>query len=289
MFGYFRFFQRFATYEMKMAYKNYYCGVCFALEYNYGQKARMLLSYDVVTLGILGGVMHTNPTGKRLPCFMQKNKKLQFQNENWKRLAAINILLVNAKIDDDINDENSAKAKLAYSFFKSSIEKAKSDYPELSRIVNDGYKEMLKLEKKGNDVLEICDVFAELMVNLMDRAFGVPSLGLNITAKISRWLYFIDQLDDYDTDVEEGKINTLVIQGIDKSTFTNLYHEKLFYYLDCLLGEFSSIKKELDTSVLENRILYSILNETIPSITLQVIMDKKLPQIGHRNSRSGGL
>lgn len=274
MFGYFRLNQRLVTDEIRKTYKKYYCGLCFALERNYGEKARLLLSYDVVMLGLLGDIRGCNQWNN-LPCFRQKNRKRQFKNEKWKKLAAINILLVNAKIDDDIHDENSMKAKLGYIFFVNQIRKARREYPELSKIINNGYKEMLKKEREGGEVLEICDIFAEMMVTLLKEAFHADLFYLNILFHISRWLYFVDQIDDYDSDLKKHKINVLHLPGVDKDHFTNLYHDKLLDYLTDILGEILKTKEELDRSVMENQIIYSILDETIPRMTLQAIVSEE--------------
>lgn len=74
MFGYFRFNQLFASPKLKNVYKNYYCGTCFALEYNYGEIARCILSYDVVILALIAKLYDT-PNKEVLPCFLKKKRK----------------------------------------------------------------------------------------------------------------------------------------------------------------------------------------------------------------------
>ena len=95
MFGYFRFNQLYATPRLKNIYKNYYCGTCFALEYNYGEVVRCILSYDVVILALVAK-LYDKPNRTVLPCFLKKDEKMQFtQDEGWQKVAAINVLLMN--------------------------------------------------------------------------------------------------------------------------------------------------------------------------------------------------
>ena len=44
--------------------------------------------------------------------------------------------------------------------------------------------------------------FADMMEKLVVTAFNVDSVRIDFVKGISRWLYFIDQLDDYDNDIK---------------------------------------------------------------------------------------
>ena len=177
MFGYFRFNADGATPEMKKVYKNYYCGTCFALEKNYGEVARLLLSYDVVIMGLLAK-SHQNGCGDRLPCFGKRNNKTQFSDETWKKIAAINILLFSVKIDDDIHDEQSKKAKAAGVALKGVIKKARKDFPMFAELLDEGYRKMASLEEDRVDVRQICYVFSGMMSELMKIAFNMDEIGV---------------------------------------------------------------------------------------------------------------
>lgn len=107
MFGYLTMHHRFLTYRMHQCYVNYYCGICFALEHNFGQLSRLLLSNDVALLGIL---MECHPGSQepRQLCFGKcREKHCRFHGGIWKQLAAMNLLLVQEKLKDDRNDDRS--------------------------------------------------------------------------------------------------------------------------------------------------------------------------------------
>ena len=281
MFGYFRFNPKFASDRIKRIYKNYYCGTCFALQHSYGEKARLLLSYDVVLLGLLAKI-HNNPDAEKLPCFFQKNKKKQFREKaEWDKLATINILLVKAKIDDDRNDESSLKAKLGGAIYSRTIKRAVNKYPELAEVVDSGYKEMFRLEEQKSDVLDICNAFADMMVKLMVDAYEINEDKQRILFALARWLYFIDQLDDYDDDIKEGKFNPLVLPGIDRFTYIYKKCNVLFSYLKVLTQDFDSLKSTLDLRIPEDIIIYSLLNESMPKTMVMIINGKTLPKLNH--------
>lgn len=281
MFGYFRFHNYNATYSMKKCYKNYYCGTCFALQYNYGQRARMLLSYDIALLAILISA-HIEPECEQLPCFGCKNSKVQFKKDNWNKIAATNILLFSSKLDDDINDENSFKAKLAKVAFKGVINKARIDYPQLAEIIDNGYINIANKEKSGCDVLEMCDEFSMMMGNIAAIIFNVNDNGLEYIRSIAGWLYFIDQLDDYDKDIKKNKYNALALPGINKEQYINRHITTISNYLKKLMSNFEKVKADMDIATTEYRILYSIINDTIPSVTFRVLSDIELPKLLHR-------
>ena len=283
MFGYFRFNQLYASPKIKRVYKNYYCGTCFALEYNFGEISRFILSYDVVILALVAR-LHEKPDIDILPCFLKKAKKKQFYNNiGWRKLAAINVFLMEAKFDDDVNDEKSAKAKAASILFHTAIKKAETEFSDLAAIVRDGYKEMYRLETERAGILNICNAFADLMEELVKTAFNVDAGKLSFVRGISRWLYFIDQLDDYDDDIKEGKSNPLVVDGISKNQLINKNNKELFEILREIFKDYSEIKRKLDISCSEDFLLYAVLNESIPSVTSSVLSNKKLPKIIHKS------
>lgn len=281
MFGYFRFNQLYATPKLKNVYKNYYCGTCFALEYNYGEMTRWILSYDVVILALIAK-LYDSPNKDILPCFFKKKEKLDFaNNEGWQKVAAINVLLMNAKFDDDINDECSTKAKMAAVAFRKSINKAKNRFPNLAEIIRDGYLEMYRLETSGESILEICNSFANMMGKLLKASFEVDDGKIKFVRGISRWLYFIDQLDDYDDDIKEGKYNPLVIEGVSKRDLIDKNHVYLFSLLKEIFKDYEEIKDSMNLNCSEDCLLYAVINESIPNVTSMVLSNRKLPQLLH--------
>ena len=286
MFGYFRFLNQYSDYTAQAVYKNYYCGLCFALDMHYGPLSRMLLSYDVTVLAL---VLHAHPAPKcdRLKCMGCKDcKKDYFSGETWKKIAAVNILLAAEKMSDDIADEASLKAKAGAFFFKKVIRKAKSDYPQLQQVIRSGYGKIVAAEKENRSVLQIGDLFADMMAGILKEGFQAPAVAEDYIRQISRWLYFIDALDDYDADLKKHRFNPIAIEGVPYGTYLNLHYPEIAGYLDSLYSRYDGLCRELADGSYENEILISILKNSIPAVTALVMHQRSLPELLHCRSGS---
>ena len=274
MFGYFKFLKRYSDYETQKVYKNYYCGLCFALEVHYGQLSRMLLSYDV-TVWAVAMHAHACPTCEKLSCVLCKAKKKEiFKSETWKKIAAINILLAAENLQDDIEDEKSWKAAVARQIFARVIKKAKKDFPKLAQTIHVGYKKIQLAEKEKKDVLHIGNCFADLMVSAVDAAFCVPDHIRDYAGEISRWLYFIDALDDYDEDIAKGRFNPLS-DGNNFTDFVDKNYMQIQAILASLYEHHPRLVAALNDGSCESEILKSILTNTIPAMTSMALLNAK--------------
>lgn len=284
MFGYFRFYNQYASYDMQKVHKNYYCATCFALEQHYGQLSRLLLSYDVTLLAIMLSC-HKSSKCDSMKCVGNCSKKKELFNGNqWKKVAAINILLSAEKFDDDINDEKSVSAKLLKTVFSKPIKKAKQDFPEIDKIIIENYQQILVAEKNNMSVLEIGNVFASMMLNIMVSAFGCKEREQLYITEISRWLYFIDALDDYDKDVKKNRFNPLVIPGVNYNEYVNLHTNEIQIIISDLYKNFSTIISHFDFQDEETRILVGLIQNTIPSVTSRILCGKRLPSLLHKKN-----
>lgn len=284
MFGYFRFLSQYSDYRSQGVYKNYYCGLCIALELHYGQLSRMLLSYDVTVLA-LALHAHKTPECERLKCLGCKDcKKELFRDETWKKLAAVNILLAAEKLRDDKEDEASWKAKAGLWFFGSVIGKAKSDYPDLDRVIHEGYRKIQGLEKENKSVLEIADSFGQLMSGIVTTGFDAPTVMVSYVYEIARWLYFVDALDDYDEDLEKGRFNPIAKKDLPFRDYVNTHTRELRGLIRNLWEKHGELLKALEDGSIENDILKGILTNSIPAVTSMVLNGRQIPTLLHFKS-----
>ena len=284
MFGYFRFLNQYSDYQTQTVYKNYYCGLCFSLGMHYGVMSRMLLSYDMTILAI---ALHAHPAPRceKLKCVGCKAcKQTYFQNETWKKIAAVNILLAAEKMSDDISDERSAKAAAGAFFYKHTISKASQDYPEIHRAIREGYAAIVAAEKDNQTVLQIGDLFANMMVTVLQVGFTVSDSILSYIREISRWLYFIDALDDYDEDLKKNRFNPIAIPGIPYREYLFTHYPQIQAYLQTLYAQHDALAAQLEDGSSENEILRSILKNSIPSVTSLVLHQRTLPELIHCGS-----
>lgn len=284
MFGYFRFLSQYSDYKSQSVYKNYYCGLCFALEQHYGQLSRMLLSYDVTVLA-LALHAHGEPECERLKCYGCKDcKKTLFQDETWKKLAAVNILLAAEKLRDDKEDEGSFKAKLGLWCFGSVVKKAKADYPALDEVIHKGYRKIQALERENKSVLEIGHSFGELMSGIVTTGFDAPAVMVSYVYEIARWLYFIDALDDYDEDLEKGRFNPIARKELPFKDYVNTQSKELRSLIRNLWEKHGELLRDMNDGSIENDILRSILTNSIPAVTSLVLNGREIPTLLHFKS-----
>lgn len=240
----------------------------------------MLLSYDVTILAIALHA-HPEPCCGKLPCVGCKACKQEyFQSEQWKKIAAVNILLAAEKMSDDISDERSFSAAAASLFYKGIIQKATRDFPQIHRAIHQGYRAIQAAEAENCDVLTIGDCFADMMVSILDVGFQVSDVIREYIQQISRWLYFIDALDDYDEDLKKHRFNPLAKQGVPFREYTAVHYLQLQQHLRLLYQQYDMLCAQLKDSP-ENQILASILKNTIPAVTSLVLHQQSLPELLH--------
>ena len=281
MFGYFRFLNQYSDYRTQAAYKNYYCGLCFALELHYGALSRMLLSYDVTILAI---ALHAHPAPQcdKIKCLgCRQCKEQYFQSETWKKIAAVNILLAAEKMRDDIHDERSLKAKLGAFFYKGVIDKAVSDYPQLQEAIRTGYAAIVAAEQENRDVLQIGDRFADMMVSILTVGFSASDTVCDYVREISRWLYYIDAMDDYDEDLKKHRFNPVAIPQLPYRDYLTTHYPQIRQHLRSLYASHSALAEQLQDNSAESEILRSILKNSIPSVTSLILHQHQLPELLH--------
>lgn len=281
MFGYLRGLKHGMSQELNLAYKNYYCGTCFALHYNYGKLSRFLLSYDLIIIGLLMK-SHEQPTCNRLRCFGEKNKKRQFTNDEWKKVAALTILLTAEKLRDDIEDENSLFAKIAFKIFEKSIKKAQREFPEMHSIIAAGYQKILADEKTNGNVIEIAADFSAMMESVYKciRSDG-DAVRIAYIKAVSEWLYFIDALDDYEKDVEKGRFNPLLHDNVSHAEYINKHFSEICGLIQYMYQSIRNVAKEFPHACVEDALLKNILNNTIPYMTATTLNRHKKPKLQH--------
>lgn len=283
MFGYFRFLNQYSDYQVQKVYKNYYCGLCFALDMHYGALSRMLLSYDVTILAIALHA-HPQPDCEKLKCIGCKAcKQTLFQSETWKKIAAVNILLAAEKMSDDIADERSFKASVGAFFYKSVIQKATADFPAIQQAIHQGYRAIQAAEREDQDVLQIGNRFADMMVGILEAGFDTSDTVKNYIRQISRWLYFIDALDDYDEDLQKHRFNPIAKTNLPFQEYLLRDYPQLQQYLQALYADYAILCSQLPQTP-ENEILTGILKNSIPVVTSTVLHRQPLPELLHCRS-----
>ena len=157
MFGYLK-FDKFAGEDLKKYYKYSYCSLCKALEQYYGQKSRLLLSYDITIFSF----MLINPllykTKNKIRCLRGSVDSLI--TNALKPLCDLTIFLFREKMKDNIIDKQHVLlSRFLLFFYRRIIKKAQNNNPNLSFVVETELGKFYRNEKKL-DIYELCNLFS---------------------------------------------------------------------------------------------------------------------------------
>ena len=120
MYGYLKPDNTALEFAARRYYRERYCSLCHSLWNYYGMLPRMFLSYDVTFATVLLDLdSQVNFNTDKILCY-RKNRIVSNQEE-WKKISAISILLAAGKLKDNIDDDNSFIAKVLLSIFSKSI------------------------------------------------------------------------------------------------------------------------------------------------------------------------
>ena len=266
MFGYFQPYRNIKFRNFRSSFKNYYCGLCHSLRYNYGQKTRLLLSYDVALLDML--LNHHNRGYNSC-----KNGQHIKNIDGWKVMAALNLLLFELKLKDDISDENSFLAKLLLNFFHKQLAQAKSDFLQLASVIEQGNNTIIENEKAHADALTMAESFAKMMLDITDNINPMAE-HKSIIKGVSMWLYLIDAIDDYEKDWRSGNFNPFKSNDKKYNSFSEymfVNFEKISDIFRIIYACFSPVRGRNDLNIL--------MYEYIPTTTLHILKGNKMKVI----------
>lgn len=194
-------------------YQAYYCGLCKALEKNYGQLERFGLSFDMTFLALFLSALY-EPQEEVHACrciFHPMKEKRMVANEYIDYAAAMTIALMYHKCMDDWNDERKYVSLKYGKLIKKSYQKVKELYPrqcagienslwQLSIIEND--KDSLPDDAINYAGMMLCEVF------VYKEDFWSKCLS-NFGYELGRFIYLMDACMDYEKDLKKGNYNPL--------------------------------------------------------------------------------
>lgn len=270
MFGYFKMDADCPT-AIGEHYKKYYCFLCRALEKYYGQLSRCLLSYDVALLLLLFAEEEFLSPVPKINCFRKSPQLKHSLTETIaQQIATLHVLLIAAKLDDDIRDEGSFTAKAAQAAAALPIAKAKKTDPLMWQIIKEEYIALREQEKKNDSLDRLEQRFSRMMVRI-----GTECFGLSDPAKITaldfaaRWLYFIDAVDDLDDNRKKNTFNPFYGCG-------SFYELKNQQYMD-LSAHFQQLYQNVSklAGADNAQVLNYILFNKVPTETIHVLLKER--------------
>lgn len=194
-------------------YQGYYCGLCKALEKNYGQPERFGLSFDMTFLALFLSALY-EPEEKTETCrciFHPLKEKRVIENEYIDYAAAMTIVLMYHKCKDDWNDERKYISYKYGKLLKKSYQKVKSQYPRQCAGIENSLWQLSIIEKDKDSLpddainysgMMLCELFVykeDYWSNCL-KNFGY---------ELGRFVYLMDACMDYGQDLKKGNYNPL--------------------------------------------------------------------------------
>jgi hypothetical protein len=245
MFGYI------TTNHMELKIKDYltyqacYCGLCQQLKKNHGQRARMVLSYDMTFVAmLLNGLYDTKETRREIRCpFHPLRKRTVISSEMSDYAADMNILLAYHNWEDDWFDDKSPKSRFLMLMLKKEYKKVIRKYPRQYQSVQEYMKKLAACERKNDrdNIDEAANLtgimFGEILVCREDEwSNTLRQLGF----ALGKFIYYMDAFDDLPEDRKTGAYNP----------FLNVSDEVIEEILKMLMAEVSQCFEYLP--ILEN-------------------------------------
>ena len=223
-------------------YKSTYCGICRSMKKHTGALSTVTITYDSVFLALVRmAYMPDSELGssmRRCVAHPFKKKCMLTDNSAIEYTARAFAILSYYKMKDDLADEKLAKRMLV-SAVRPILNhaKKKADLKPLAEIVRDRLEKITAIEKERRPSIdEPAELFGELLGEIF--AYGLDGSDRLVTYEcgfhLGKFILLADAIDDYDTDLKEGKYNPFVIAyGGKKLTKENKQNVKTTLLLEC--------------------------------------------------------
>lgn len=202
-------------------YKAVYCQLCRTLGREYGITSRFALSYDctfyaLAALCAPGGQVE-ECRGRCVCNPMKACTYLPSSGEEYKKAAALCVLLTYHKLRDNLQDESFLKSlgsRLLLPLASRKARRAAGRYPFLAEAAQAAMEGQRRAEEQGEGV----DACAEPTARLLEAVFGELA-GENEKQRpvwarfgyfLGRWVYLMDAAEDLGEDLRSGAFNPFV-------------------------------------------------------------------------------
>ena len=273
MYGYLRLINGITPPSVQNYYRSLYCSLCHALWNFYGMRPRFILSYDMTFLAVVLNLDNQVDLKDRLLCYKKANIKTNV--EQWKRLAAMSVLLATKKLEDDVHDDNDLKAKIALRIFHKAEKRAEADYPAIADLFQDGFNDMSMLEKQQSDVMQLSRRFGKLMTDAVDILYKCSEEDMMVMKHVTQWVYFIDALDDLDEDSLDGNFNPFKPFATTKRELITNHSNYIEQLISNQMKEVKSAFSHYSEPTARDWIILSTLTNTLPATTAHVMRGEK--------------
>ena len=204
-------------------YQSIYCGLCNSLRKEYGILYAMFLTYESVFLyfylSLVFGKKDKVEIVTRCPLNPLIKKRIILDDEIMEYVAFINILLVEIKCRDDINDEDSIVKKILDNIICKNIRfvQNKEKHEELVVKIERIIELFGEKEKMHCSIDECMSPMGDFLQCIVSHFLHIKGLTDNISIEyisiancLGKWIYVIDAFDDMEEDIRNDSFNPLL-------------------------------------------------------------------------------
>ncbi|MBR2010827.1 MAG: hypothetical protein IKA06_03670 [Clostridia bacterium] len=264
-------------------YRAAYCGLCRSMGKCTGQCSRLTLSYDIAFLTqVRMALVGTVPQFKKRRCLVHpfRVRMMMEPNAELSFAADVSALLAYEKCCDDVADKRGFGKLAAVAkklLLRSAYCRARKRHPALAAQLREKLAALTVLEgQRRATVDEPAAIFGEILALLFggelprETARIAEALG----AKIGRFIYILDAIDDMDRDEKTGNFNPVLLLFGAKPT-----SEQKQMLEEALLSCLDDAAKALDlvgqsSSSPSRAILENILYLGMPAVAKRIIWGK---------------
>ncbi len=238
--------------EEKNQYRSFYCGLCNRLRNKYGFIGASTLTYDLTFVAMLLTDVY-NPVNEIVKerCIVHPIKKhLAVFNEYTEYAASMNIYLSYYKHIDDVNDDNSIRAKIKADKLEQFLKDIEEEYPFQTSVIKDNLNYITNVEKENilNPDLG-SNAFGNIMASLLDKENNNENLK-GCGYHLGRFIYLVDAVIDFKKDLKKEVYNPLVaLENYD-------HYEMLLSIMDEFDNYYCKLQLNENKTILDN-IIYS--------------------------------
>jgi len=277
MIGYIRIFKPEIKFREYMIYNSYYCGICKEIGNRYGLPYRNFINYDAVFIAILLDCAKSNkPELENFRCILNPTKKKTrcISSESISYASDLTMYLTNAKLKDNIKDDNSFLAKAGSVLLKKGFRKADENLGSLAVIIDRHLMQLDMLEKgKSGDLDEVSSCYGNIIREILEN--GSRNTGLEeplgwIGFHLGKWVYLADAFTDLAEDIKNKSYNPLLYRFCYKGESAEKFIESIkeragflmFASLDEISYNFEQIAKRINSGIIRNIIYEGLFDLT---------------------------
>lgn len=196
------------------AYKGYYCGLCQMLKKRGGQKAQLLLNYDITFLSmLLAGLYEPQEEKSLFTCPVHPTKKrTATESEITTYCADMDILLSYYNLMDDYFDEGKKNHKKLADYILPSIDRIRTQYPRQTKAVEEALKLIDEAEHRKEENLSIISDYCGHMLGeifVYDENDVWKDDLRQMGYYLGKFVYIMDAFCDLDDDIKKNNFNPL--------------------------------------------------------------------------------